>query len=62
MTQSLVLITVDCLRADHVGFLGYQRPTTPFLDALSQESLVFQEAVAAGVPTYHAFPAIMASR
>src|SRR5205807_1912716 len=30
---SLILITIDCLRADHVGFLGYGRPTTPFLDS-----------------------------
>lgn len=60
--NSVVLITVDCLRADHVGFLGYERPTTPFLDALSQESLVFSNAIAAGVPTYYSFPAILASR
>ena len=60
--QSLVLITVDCLRADHVGFLGYRRPTTPFLDSLSAESLVFRNAIAAGAPTYYSFPSIMASR
>ena len=60
--QSLVLITVDCLRADHVGFLGYDRPTTPFLDSLAAESTVFHNAIAAGVPTYYSFPAIMASR
>ena len=33
--QSLLLITVDCFRADHAGFLGYSRPTTPFLDSLA---------------------------
>ncbi len=60
--RSLVLITVDCLRADHVGFLGYNRPTTPFLDALATESLVFSNAIVAGAPTYYSFPAIMASR
>lgn len=60
--RSLVLVTVDCLRADHVGFLGYERPTTPFLDSLAKGSLVFRNAIAAGVPTYYSFPAIMASR
>ena len=60
--QSLVLITVDCMRADHVGFLGYSRPTTPFLDSLAQNSIVFRNAVAAGTPTYYSFPAILASR
>ncbi len=60
--HSLVLITVDCLRADHVGFLGYNRPTTPFLDSLAAESLVFSNAIVAGAPTYYSFPAIVASR
>jgi arylsulfatase A-like enzyme len=60
--SSLILITVDCLRADHVGFLGYNRPTTPFLDSLAKESIVFRNAIAAGAPTYYSLPAILASR
>lgn len=60
--HSLILITVDCLRADHVGFLGYERPTTPFLDCLAGESVVFENAVAAGAPTYYAMPPMLASR
>jgi arylsulfatase A-like enzyme len=60
--KSLVLITVDCLRADHVGFLGYDGATTPFLDSLAQESCVFPSAIVAGAPTYYSFPAILASR
>jgi len=64
MTQqkSLVLVTVDCLRADHVGFMGYSRPTTPFLDALSAESFVIPSAIVGGAPTYYSFPTIFASR
>jgi arylsulfatase A-like enzyme len=60
--NSIVLVTVDCLRADHVGFMGYPRPTTPFLDSLARESLVIPEAVVAGAPTYYSVPAILASR
>ena len=60
--KSIILITVDCLRADHVGFMGYSRPTTPFMDSLAAESFVFPEAIVAGAPTYYSFPAIMASR
>jgi len=60
--HSLILITVDCLRADHVGFLGYRRPTTPFLDCLAGESTVFENAIAAGAPTYYAMPPMLASR
>ena len=60
--KSVVLITVDCLRADHCGFMGYPRPTTPFLDGLAAESFVFPAAIVGGVPTYYSFPAILASR
>src|SRR5579864_1177945 len=60
--RSLILVTVDCLRADHVGFLGYSRPVTPFLDSLAGSSFVFSNAIAAGAPTYFSFPAIIASR
>jgi len=60
--RSLVLITIDCLRADHTGLHGYCRPTTPFLDSLQTESLVFENTIVGGAPTYYSFPAIMASR
>lgn len=60
--RSLLLITVDCFRADHAGFLGYPRLTTPFLDSLARESVVFSNAIVAGAPTYFSFPALMASR
>src|SRR5579863_5922224 len=62
MRKSVVLVTVDCLRADHVGFMGYGRPTTPYLDSLATEAFVFPSAIVAGAPTYYSFPAIMASR
>jgi arylsulfatase A-like enzyme len=57
-----MLVTVDCLRADHVGFMGYEQPTTPFLDSLAATSFVFPVAVVAGAPTYYSLPAMMASR
>jgi len=40
---SLVLITVDTLRAD-LGFSGYSRPVSPNLDALARRSTVFERA------------------
>jgi arylsulfatase A-like enzyme len=43
---NLVLITVDTLRASEMGFLGYDKPTTPNLDALAAESVVFDRAYA----------------
>jgi len=44
---NVVLVTVDTLRADHLGCYGYPRPTSPFLDSLAREGTVFQDATAA---------------
>jgi arylsulfatase A-like enzyme/HEAT repeat protein len=40
----VVLITIDALRADHVGAYGYPRPTTPNLDALARRGIRFERA------------------
>lgn len=39
--RGVLLIVVDGLRADHVGALGYDRPTTPSLDALAARGIAF---------------------
>lgn len=38
---NLILITVDTLRADHLGFAGYPRDTSPNLDALARAGTWF---------------------
>ncbi|HXC49773.1 MAG TPA: sulfatase [Candidatus Limnocylindrales bacterium] len=43
---NIVLISVDTLRADHVGAYGYSRPTTPNIDALAKKGVLFEHAVA----------------
>lgn len=42
--SAIVLVTVDTLRADRVSFDGYRLPTTPFLDRLAGEGVVFERA------------------
>jgi arylsulfatase len=42
----LLLLTVDTLRADHLGTYGGPAGLTPALDALARESLVFEAAYA----------------
>jgi arylsulfatase A-like enzyme/Tfp pilus assembly protein PilF len=41
---SVILITVDTVRADRMGFLGSARGLTPQLDALARQSVVFERA------------------
>ena len=41
---NLVLITVDTLRPDHLGYNGYARPTSPTIDRLAGEGVVFTRA------------------
>ena len=40
-TRPVVLISVDTLRADHLGCYGYARETTPAIDSLAGDSAVF---------------------
>ena len=49
--RNLVLISLDTLRADHMGAYGYARDTTPFLDSLAAEGVLFEEYIAASSST-----------
>jgi arylsulfatase A-like enzyme len=42
--KNVVLISVDTLRADHLGVYGYERETSPNIDALAEGAVVFEEA------------------
>jgi arylsulfatase A-like enzyme len=53
--RSLLLITVDTLRADALGAYGARGGLTPRLDALAKEGVVFQAAYA---PAPFTFPSI----
>jgi arylsulfatase A-like enzyme len=50
------LISLDTLRADHLGLYGYSRATSPFLDELSSQGTLFQRAYTNthGTPPSHA--------
>ena len=42
--QRIILVTIDTLRADHLGAYGYPRDVSPFLDDLAARSVVFELA------------------
>ena len=41
---NVIFISIDTLRADHVGCYGYERATSPFIDSLSAEAVRFAGA------------------
>ncbi len=42
----VLLVTIDTLRADHLGAYGYAHPTSPSIDALAAEGALFEIAYA----------------
>lgn len=59
--QNIVLITVDSLREDHVGYHGYPEDTTPTIDKLANGGADFSNAFAHACSTRPSFPSILTS-
>ncbi|HEU4536477.1 MAG TPA: sulfatase-like hydrolase/transferase, partial [Polyangiaceae bacterium] len=60
--RDIVLISVDALRADHVGAYGYGRPVTPHLDALAAEGVRFRHAYCATPHTSYSVASMMTGK
>lgn len=58
---NVILISIDTLRADHLGCYDYDRPTTPNLDRLCEDSVVFSESIAHAPSTLHSHASILTS-
>jgi arylsulfatase A-like enzyme len=58
---NVLLITIDTLRADHLGTYGFGFDVSPQIDALADESVVFERAIAASGKTAPSHAAIMTS-
>lgn len=41
---NVILITIDTLRADRLSCYGYSKPTTPFLDQIAADGVLFSNA------------------
>lgn len=59
---NLVLINIDTLRADHLGFNGYPRDTSPHLDTLAARGVVFEQAMATSSVTRESVAALLTGR
>jgi arylsulfatase A-like enzyme len=48
---NVLFIVWDTVRADHLSVYGYERPTTPHLEAFAEDALVFEQAHSPGIWT-----------
>ena len=57
----LLLVTVDTLRADHLGTYGYARPTSPVIDGLAARGLRFDRVLSPRGATWPALTSLHTS-
>ena len=58
---NVVLISIDTLRADHLGCYGYSKNTTPHIDRFSKDSVLFSENIAQASSTAASHASIFTS-
>jgi arylsulfatase len=59
---NVLLITIDTLRADHMGVYGYRRPTSPRMDAFARTGVALDQAYTYWPKTRGSFVGIMTGR
>src|SRR5438128_7496764 len=47
-TPNIIILLLDTARAQSFSGYGYPRPTSPHIDALAAESVVYEQAIAPG--------------
>lgn len=60
--ESVLLVTLDTTRPDHLSLHGYPRPTTPALDALAARGVRFDEAWSHAPETGPSLATVLTSR
>lgn len=58
----VVVVVMDTLAAGHVSHLGYDRLTTPNLDALARDGVTFEEALSPASYTVASIPSLLTGR
>ena len=60
--RDLLLVSIDALRADHVGAYGYARKTTPNIDELARTGVLFRHAYTPTPHTSYAVTSMMTGK
>lgn len=58
---SVILISIDTLRADHLGSYGYWRDTSPNIDRFTADSVTFRTAIVQAPSTVRSHASILTS-
>ncbi len=58
---NVLLVVIDALRPDHLGCYGYTRPTSPTVDKLASEGVLFENAVSHAPWTKCSFSSMLTS-
>ncbi len=58
---SVILISIDTLRADHLGSYGYFRETSPNIDEFTADSVIFRTAIVQAPSTVRSHASILTS-
>ena len=61
-SPNVVFLSVDTLRADHLGCYGYPHATSPHIDEFAESALVFEDCVCEVPLTAPSFSSMLASR
>jgi arylsulfatase A-like enzyme len=61
-TPNVLVIVVDTLRADHLSSYGYKRDTSPFIDSLAKQGVVFKNAISASSWTQPSHASMLTGR
>jgi arylsulfatase A-like enzyme len=57
----VIIYLIDALRADRLGLYGHDQPTSPVMDALAEDGVVFERAYAMDSRTLGSVPSLLAS-
>ena len=60
--KNIVLIHLDTLRPDHLGCYGYGRATSPNIDKIAREGVLFTKAYSTDVPTVPYYTSMFTGR
>lgn len=58
---NVILITIDALRPDHLSCYGYSKNTSPNIDKLAKDGVLFTNAISQGGWTFASIPSLMTS-